>query len=806
MPNGNSYGYRISGFLLGATLAFALLPGSANAHHPHDPINAFFVSPAYEADGTIFVASNGSMNVFVGSTDRGRTWTEHRRGLLGHGLQALAAAPDWESSGLAYAITREGALQMTADRGQTWGAPWYRGGMLYLDVVAKSSGEAMVLFASADVLYEGTAFGDSVAVLGKIPAHLDLTLRCIGASPLFEEDRTVAVGLSDSTLAVSANGGESWSRVALGAEPKAVRFSPDFPTDRTIWVATWGAGVLRSTDGGSHFVPINQGLTDLFVNDLAPAPTYPAPPDLFIATETAGVLRSDDGGDHWFDSGLEIVKTDQTTNHFLQVRPAPQYPDDPSIFVGTFEGFYWTEDDGASWRQANLNPTRISRLLAISPSFAEDGTVVSAGYGMHLLFSADRGSSWDLRFTDFHAISAYSLAISPNYVNDSLVVSGTGAGIRLTTDQGHTYADVHLAAYDSSSIEYNSIRTVAFSPDFANDQTIMAVANGGFYRSTDGGTVWEASQPPTRRTWKLAISPEYPADSLLLAGGPDEDGGLWRSLNGGRTWQEVGEITSAIYGIKISPAFATDNRAFLVTGLDGVLVTTDRGDTWSPANTGLGFAYPSHLALSADFGQNGTAVLTTEGHGVFESTDFGQTWHRLSPISAPVTSGQCLAIAPSYPADPTLFVGTWAGLYISVDRGRTWQKKTQFEIYDDRRQEPWVMSGAWHRDSAVSPAINQGIAWSQEPGATAMLPIVGSGGRVIGARGPDRGETLITIDGGHATVVDLYSPVVETEQTLVEWDGLLNTYHELTIQVRGHKNPASSGYGVGIDAVEVRFP
>jgi photosystem II stability/assembly factor-like uncharacterized protein len=799
-------GRRFPGSLALAAVLVALGPQSATAHHPHDPINAFFVSPAYDADGTLFVASNGSMNVFVGSTDRGRTWAEHRLGFFGHGVQALAAAPDWATSGRAYAISREGALQMSTDRGLSWDPPWYRRGMLHLEVLPGAEGAGLLIFSSADVLYEASAVGDSVTVVGKIPPSKEFTIECIGASPLYEEDRTLAVGLSDSTVALSADGGSSWNMVGLGALPKAIRFSPDYPTDATLWIATWGGGVLRSINGGTSFEPLNEGLGDLYVNDLTLAPTYPAPPDLFVATETAGVLRSADAGASWFDSGLEIVKTDQTSNHFRQVRLSPQYPDDPSIFVGTFEGFYWSEDDGTSWRQANLNPTRISRLLAISPSFDSDGIVVGAGYGMHLLFSADHGDTWDLRFTDFHAISAYSLAVSPNYANDSLVVSGTGAGIRLTRDQGRSYTEVRLAAYDSTSIEYNSIRSVAFSPDFANDQTLMAVANGGFYRSTDAGLSWDASQPPTRRTWKLAVSPEFPSDSLLLAGGPDEDGGLWRSRDGGRAWEELGGITSAIYDIRISPDFAADQTAFLVTGLDGVLRSTDQGDTWVSANDGLGAAFPSHLALSTGFGQNGTGVLTTEGHGVFETTDSGSSWHRLSPISAPVTNGQCLLIAPDYPADPTLFVGTWAGLYRSSDRGLSWEKKTRFELYDDRRQEPWVMSGTWRRDSDLSPAINQGVAWSQEVGASAMLPMVGTGGRVIGTLGPDRGEAVIRIDGAHTTVVDLYSPVVATQQTLLEWDGLSNRYHELTIQVRGKKSPNSTGYGIQIDAVEVRFP
>src|SRR5262245_64516074 len=62
----------------------------------------------------------------------------------------------------------------------------------------------------------------------------------------------------------------------------------------TIFVATWGNGVFRSTDDGQSWVPVNIGLTNLKVLSLATLGTA-----IFAGNEFGGIHRSMDNGASW---------------------------------------------------------------------------------------------------------------------------------------------------------------------------------------------------------------------------------------------------------------------------------------------------------------------------------------------------------------------------------------------------------------------------------------------------------------------------------------------------------------------------
>jgi photosystem II stability/assembly factor-like uncharacterized protein len=115
--------------------------------------------------------------------------------------------------------------------------------------------------------------------------------------------------------------------------------------------------------------------------------------------------------------------------------------------------------------------------------------------------------------------------------------------------------------------------------------------------------------------------PEPTVTSLTLFAGTAE--GLWRSTDWGRRWERVRGRTS---GARVDETGAA--RAIQPLG--------------------------AHVWLAAD-------------GGLFSSDDFGETWKALA-----ATSGARALLLPREPdADPTVFVGTEAGLLRSRDGGRT---------------------------------------------------------------------------------------------------------------------------------------
>jgi len=64
----------------------------------------------------------------------------------------------------------------------------------------------------------------------------------------------------------------------------------------TIYIATFGAGILKSADSGSTWSAVNNGLTDLTVDALA---MDASGPQTVYAGALGGVIKSDDGAVTW---------------------------------------------------------------------------------------------------------------------------------------------------------------------------------------------------------------------------------------------------------------------------------------------------------------------------------------------------------------------------------------------------------------------------------------------------------------------------------------------------------------------------
>jgi len=94
---------------------------------------------------------------------------------------------------------------------------------------------------------------------------------------------------------------------------------------------------------------------------------------------------------------------------------------------------------------------------------------------------------------------ANALAVSPNFANDSLALTGewmqgrygdqSGLGIFKSTDGGQNWRPVISDAQNSAY--YAAVHAFAFSPGFVADQTVFAGTGGGLFKSSDGGESWQ---------------------------------------------------------------------------------------------------------------------------------------------------------------------------------------------------------------------------------------------------------------------------------------------------------------------------
>lgn len=113
---------------------------------------------------------------------------------------------------------------------------------------------------------------------------------------------------------------------------------------------------------------------------------------------------------------------------------------------------------------------------------------------------------------------------------------------------------------------------------------------------------------------------------------------------------------------------------FLGTYSGGVFRSTDRGTTWTGANSGLSHPAVSALAVSlSSGGTGGSTLFAGTCGGIYRSTDAGASWEQAS-VGLMNMDTRSLAVSPGDGSANHILAGTaGGGVYLSTDNGETWR-------------------------------------------------------------------------------------------------------------------------------------
>ena len=470
----------------------------------------------------------------------------------------------------------------------------------------------------------------------------------------------------------SMDSGDTWQTVGQLEMQWGMTLAVDPGSPDTLYAATRGegGGVFKSTDGGQNWQQVFD-VQDLFIS-IAPGAS-----DLVFAVGWGGIFKSTDGGATWsltLDGGANSV----------QVAPS-----DPRIvYAGTPEGVLKSDDGGETWanRSTGIEYPNVGPL-AVHPN--DPNTVIAGKFifsqgtsGEGIYKTTDGGLSWVKKGNEFIDVDVRELAVDPS--NPNLVYAGTrcSRGVYRTEDGGTSWV---LLPSGPRWASHYTMRIAA-----ATGSTVWLTGADGMEGSNDRGQTWNSplnspldEQP--RHFHGIAISPHDPTLIFVATVGDDSPGTTFfpgarilRSTDGGETWQEVGTgfPSGAIVAIEdfafdpfnpevVYVATSTHHGGFTFSDTLGIYKSTDSGDTWMPANTGL-----TDMNVHSIVGNPATPGLLYAGTptGIFRSTDGGDSWayiglpdhvHRL--FIDPVTH--------------FLYAGTDNGLFWSPDGGDTWNKK-----------------------------------------------------------------------------------------------------------------------------------
>jgi photosystem II stability/assembly factor-like uncharacterized protein len=530
----------------------------------------------------------------------------------------------------------------------------------------------------------------------------------------------------------STDGGQNWERVIAKDENTGgsdVQIDPSNPD--VVYASMWearqgpwedgnlfngtGGGLFRSTDGGSTWKQLTNGLPkDL--SQIYVAISASDPRRLYATLSTASgklaVYRSDDAGENWAKATEDPRASGRIGGGDL---PIPRVdPKNPDLLYVASTVTMGSEDGGKTWSGFRGAPGGDDyQNLWINPN---DGNVMLLVSDQGALVTVNRGQTWSSWYNQptaqlYHAIADNSF---PYRVCAGQQESGSVCILSRGNDGAITFREWRPVGV----IEYGYVAPDPLHPDLVYGGGRTEVSK--FHWST--GNVQNVTPIPLRnpkyradRTEPLMFSP---VDPHLLYYAANV---LFKTTDGGNSWQIISrDLTRENPGVPASvgtlinqgaekqrgviyalaPSFKLVNTLWAGTDDGLIWVTRDGGKNWSDVTPKDLTAWSKVTQLSASHFDEQTAYASVSRFRIndthpyiYRTHDGGKSWKLITsglPDFGPVDTVR---------EDPVrkglLFAGTENAVWVSFDDGEQWQS-LQLNLPHTSMRDLWI-----HNDDLI---------------------------------------------------------------------------------------------------------
>ena len=677
-------------------LALSGVNTSAHAHFPHDPVLALGVSPDFENDRTLFVATfpelNWSNRDILRSTDGGKAWGKLPNGMDNRfDFSSIRVSPNFTVDHAVFAATRGDGIYRSLDSGDHWILS--NAGLINLNVkdlkIGKLSNTAYTLFAAVSPggIYRRASSDNTWAQV----LSPSVSVNVIATSPDYAADSTVMTTDMTGRLRMSNDAGNTWTDLGspAGAIIYDIAIAPG--NSKEIFLAAAHNLIFYSSDSGRTFVNKGANLPLESINNISVSPNYLIDHTVFCTGVTRSVYKSTDSGNSWtlYTSGAAITHQTAAVNEFSELQVSNTFASDHAVFMSAFDGLFISTTGGITWVQSQTR-AKLTPGLALSPNFANDQSVLATSYyGAGIAFSGNGGSQWEIRSRGWPtpAVSNPSFAIDfvQNHVGPPMAVATKNFSyIGFSSDFGAAWQMKQIP--DLPAIFPGPVypTVLGLSPAFDTDGEIyLGTIAHGVIQSLDGGATWRANRgvPNLVTVTSLAVSPNYATDHIAFAG---DLGQVWLTTNGGGSWVRTGTGSIVMRSglkytwIAVSPSFATDHL-LLVGSNNGVYSSIDSGNTFQaigPSEIGPATII-RQIAFSPNFGADRTVFVNVRGRGLYRVLlDAIGKVSSLQNVGVQLLESNIeftdLRFSPTFKQDNTLMGASGGAVYRSADGGLTW--------------------------------------------------------------------------------------------------------------------------------------
>ena len=506
---------------------------------------------------------------------------------------------------------------------------------------------------------------------------------------------SVLIYLAMSAAAWSASadtrGHAAWQ--SIGPAPPAINVPVVAdPASHTIYIGSFGGGVLKSTNGGATFQAVNNGLGGKQITGLAVVPNHPD--IVYVNTLFDGFFKTTDGGAHWlggnwggfsllmdpsnpnimystssfFDCVMKTVDGGNTwicaadgLGAAVVIALAIDPRDSNVLYAGSIgQGAFKSTDGAHRWTPIKIDP--FTNALLVDP---DDSNVVYAGTDRHGVYKSINAGRSFTRIDSPHVASILSLTKS----GQTLYAGTATEGVSESIDGGRTWKNSAISSGYGNALSVDTAGTVYAGTSF--DGVLARSISDSDWRRLGWN---QLSRCACQNGDALAIDPGDHDHIFFTA----FNGGLLVTEDGGRHWSDGGAhglTSNAPLTVAFDPQ--EPRRVYAGSLLGGLFKSNDRGKHWQRRH--FGPVDITVYGVAVDPVDHSVYAGALDGNGVWKSTDYGDTFTRIdrAPGAPPGVylglSGRLLTVDPHHHS--IVYVpddGAVKGLWRSPDAGKSW--------------------------------------------------------------------------------------------------------------------------------------